>query len=197
MGCRRTPVPVRRRRERRGASTADALEAAAPNVVWTLDFQFDDDEQGKTIKIASVVDERTRECLGGRVERSITGDPLTTHLEALTAQRGAPEVLRCDNGAELTSQAMADWAGEKIGIHYIPPGSPWRNGYVESFNSRIHDECLKINSFYSLLHARVIIADWTHDCNHYREHSALGYKPPAISAQYCSHRTETRSPQLT
>lgn len=116
-------MPVRRRRERRGDSTEDTPEAAAPDVVWALDFQFDADEQGRAIKIASIIDECTREYLGGRVERSTTGDALTTHLEALTAQRSAPEVLRCDNGPELPSQAMAEWPGERVGIHYIPPRS--------------------------------------------------------------------------
>ena len=93
----------------------------------------------------------------GLVERSITADRLTAHLEDLVAARGAPAVLRSDNGPEFISEAMADWAGTRTGLSYIPPGSPWRNGYVESFNSRIRDECLNINSFYSLLHAQVII----------------------------------------
>ncbi|GFZ99112.1 hypothetical protein GCM10011359_30180 [Nesterenkonia alkaliphila] len=114
-------VPVRRRRKRRGVSTVDAPAATAANMGWAVGFQFDADEQGRAIKIASIVDEHTRECLGGLVQRSITGDALTTHLEALVAQRGVPAVLRCDNGPELISQAMANWAGEKIGIHYIPP----------------------------------------------------------------------------
>jgi len=190
-------VPVRRRRKRRGTSTTGAPTATAPNVIWAVDFQFDADEQGRTIKIATVVDEHTRECLGGLVQRSITGKALKDHLDALVAQRGAPQVIRCDNGPELISQTLADWAGEKIGLHYIPPGSPWRNGYVESFNSRIRDECLNINSFYSLLHAKVIISDWKHDYNHHRRHSALGYQAPAVYAASCRHRREDQSPQLT
>ena len=126
-------------------------------MVWAVDFQFDADEQGRPIKICSIVDEHTRECIGGLVERSITADRLTAHLEDLVAGRGAPAVLRSDNGPEFISEAMADWAGTRTGLSYIPPGSPWRNGYVESFNSRIRDECLNINSFYSLLHAQVVI----------------------------------------
>lgn len=150
-------VPQRRRRKRVGSSTVDAPTADAPNVVWAVDFQFDADEHGRPIKICSIVDEHTRECIGGLVERSITADRLTAHLEDLVAARGAPAVLRSDNGPEFISEAMADWAGTRTGLSYIPPGSPWRNGYVESFNSRIRDECLNINSFYSLLHAQVII----------------------------------------
>ena len=99
-------------------------------MVWAVDFQFDADEHGRLIKICSIVDEHTRECIGGLVERSITADRLTAHLEDLVAARGAQAVLRSDNGPEFISEAMADWAGTRTGLSYIPPGSPWRNGYV-------------------------------------------------------------------
>ncbi|WP_448256081.1 IS3 family transposase [Microbacterium aurum] len=183
-------VPQRRRRKRIGSSTVDAPTADAPNVVWAVDFQFDADEQGRPIKICSIVDEHTRECIGGLTERSITADRLTAHLEDLVAVRGAPAVLRSDNGPEFISDVMADWAGTRTGLFYIPPGSPWRNGYVESFNSRIRDECLGINSFYSLLHAQVVIGDWKDEYNHHRRHSSLGYLPPAEYARQCTHQIE-------
>ncbi|MCV7532441.1 IS3 family transposase [Micrococcus luteus] len=188
-------VPQRRRRKRVGSSTVDAPTADAPNVVWAVDFQFDADEHGRPIKICSIVDEHTRECIGGLVERSITADRLTAHLEDLVAARGAPAVLRSDNGPEFISEAMADWAGTRTGLSYIPPGSPWRNGYVESFNSRICDECLNINSFYSLLHAQVIIGDWKDEYNHHRRHSSLGYLTPAEYARQCTHQMETDDSQ--
>ena len=188
-------VPQRRRRKRVGSSTVDAPTADAPNVVWAVDFQFDADEHGRPIKICSIVDEHTRECIGGLVERSITADRLTAHLEDLVAARGAPAVLRSDNGPEFISEAMADWAGTRTGLSYIPPGSPWRNGYVESFNSRIRDECLNINSFYSLLHAQVIIGDWKDEYNHHRGHSSLGYLTPAEYARQCTHQMETDDSQ--
>tara|TARA_R100001126_G_C4847035_1_gene159998 strand:+ start:291 stop:1109 length:819 start_codon:yes stop_codon:yes gene_type:complete len=184
-------VPQRRRRKRVGSSTADAPKACAPNVVWAIDFQFDVDESGRPIKIASIVDEHTRVCLGGLVERSITADRLTDHLEDLVALHGPPAVLRSDNGPEFISLAIADWAGTRTGLFYIPPGSPWLNGYVESFNSRIRDECLNINSFYSLLHARVVISDWKDEYNTVRRHSALGYQAPADYARHCTHEMET------
>ena len=117
------------------------------------------------------------------------------YLEDLVAARGAPAVLRSDNGPEFISEAMADWAGTRTGLSYIPPGSPWRNGYVESFNSRIRDECLNINSFYSLLHAQVIIGDWKDEYNHHRRHSSLGYLPPAEYARKCTHQMETDDSQ--
>ncbi|WP_144938821.1 IS3 family transposase [Rothia kristinae] len=188
-------VPQRRRRKRVGSSTVDAPTADAPNVVWAVDFQFDADEHGRPIKICSIVDEHTRECIGGLVERSITADRLTAHLEDLVAARGAPAVLRSDNGPEFISEAMADWAGTRTGLSYIPPGSPWRNGYIESFNSRIRDECLTINSFYSLLHAQVIIGDWKDEYNHHRRHSSLGYLTPAEYARQCTHQMETDDSQ--
>ncbi|MGP5700236.1 IS3-like element ISAar43 family transposase [Glutamicibacter arilaitensis] len=184
-------VPQRRRRKRVGSSTVDAPAAVAPNLVWAVDFQFDADEQGRPIKICSIVDEHTRECIGGLVERSITADRLTAHLEDLVAVRGAPAVLRSDNGPEFISDAMADWVGTRTGLFYIPPGSPWHNGYVESFNSRLRDECLNINSFYSLLHAQVVIGDWKTEYNHDRRHSSLGYLAPVDYARQCTHQSET------
>jgi transposase InsO family protein len=183
-------VPQRRRRKRHGTSTApDAVTADAPNRVWAADFQFDASTDGRPIKLVSIIDEHTRECLGGLVERSITGEDLIAELDRLAAQRGThPAVLRCDNGPELACAAMADWARDHVGLHFIPPGEPWRNGYVESFNSRVRDECLNINTFWSLTQARVVIGDWKHDYNHQRRHSSLGYLPPARYAATCTHQ---------
>jgi putative transposase len=129
-------VPQRRRRKRIGASTAPNQPAAdAPNRVWAVDFQFDATTDGRPVKIVSIIDEHTRECLGGLVDRTITGNRLIDELDRLATGRGYPTVLRCDNGPELACDAMADWAGERVGLSFIPPGQPWRNGYVESFNS--------------------------------------------------------------
>jgi transposase InsO family protein len=83
---------------------------------------------------------------------------------------------------------MAEWAAERVGLHFIPPGEPWRNGYIESFNARVRDECLNINIFWSLTQARVVISDWKDDYNHRRRHSALGYQAPAVYAAACTHR---------
>jgi putative transposase len=182
-------VPQRRRRKRLGTSTApDRPKAEAPNTVWAVDFQFDATTDGRPVKIVSIIDEHTRECLGGLVERSITADVLIDELDRLAAQRGYPAVLRADNGPELACNAMADWAGQRVGLSFIPPGEPWRNGYVESFNSRVRDECLNINLFWSLAQARVVISDWKEDYNHHRRHSALGYQAPAVYAAACTHR---------
>jgi putative transposase len=182
-------VPQRRRRKRRGSSTTpNPPTADAPNRVWAVDFQFDATTDGRPVKIVSIVDEHTRECLGGLVERSITGEDLIDELDHLAALRGYPAVLRCDNGPEFACAAMANWAGERVGLHFIPPGEPWRNGYIESFNARVRDECLNINIFWSLTQARVVISDWKQDYNHHRRHSALGYQAPAVYAAACTHR---------
>jgi transposase InsO family protein len=182
-------VPHRHRRKRTGRSTApDRALADAPNRVWAVDFQFDATTDGRPVKIVSLVDEHTRECLGGLVERSITGEALITELDRLALERGYPTVLRCDNGPELACEAMADWAGERVGLSFIPPGEPWRNGYIESFNARVRDECLNINIFWSLAQARVVITDWKDDYNHRRRHSSLGYQAPAVYAAACPHR---------
>jgi putative transposase len=182
-------VPVRARRKRLGCSTApDTARADAPNRVWAVDFQFDSTTDGRPVKIASIIDEHTRECLGGLVARSITGDDLINELDRLTDHRGYPAVLRCDNGPELACAAMTDWAGERTGLAFIPPGEPWRNGYVESFNSRVRDECLNINLFWSLTHAKIVITDWKTEYNQHRRHSALGYLTPASYAATCTHQ---------
>ena len=164
------------RQHRTGKPTADA-----PNRVWAVDFQFDATTDGRPVKIVSIIDEHTRECLGGLVERSITADVLIDELDRLAAQRGYPAVLRCDNGPELACAAMADWAGERVGLSFIPPGEPWRNGYVESFNSRVRDECLNINIFWSLAQARVVIGDWKDEYNQHRRHSAARLSRPRPS----------------
>ena len=182
-------VPQRRRRKRPGTSTIAACRPRTRRtLVWAVDFQFDSTTDGRPVKIVSIVDEHTRECLGGLVERSITSEHLITELDRLAAARGYPAVLRCDNGPELACAAMADWAGERIGLWFIPPGQPWRNGYIESFNGRLRDECLNINMFWSLAHARVVIADWKEEYNHHRRHSALGYQAPARYAAACTHQ---------
>ena len=162
--------------------------ADAPNRVWAVDFQFDATTDGRPIKIVSIIDEHTRECLGGLVDRSITAEVLIDELDRLATSRGYPAVLRCDNGPELACGAMADWAGERVGLVFIPPAQPWLNGYIESFNARVRDECLNINIFWSLTHTRVVIADWNQEYNHHRRHSALGYQAPANYAAACTHR---------
>ncbi|MCW4352588.1 IS3 family transposase [Hoyosella sp. YIM 151337] len=184
-------VPQRRRRKRTGTTTAPISEASAPNDVWAIDFQFDTTADGRTFKIASMVDEHTRESLLNIVDRSITADDLIVALTAVIARRGtAPTVLRCDNGPELISRALNNFCEGRIGIDYIPPGSPWRNGYIESFNNRLRDECLNLNVFRSILEARVVISDWKQTYNHSHRHSALNYLTPIEYAATCQPHTK-------
>jgi putative transposase len=164
------------------------VAADAPKVVWALDFQFDSTIDGKAIKIASMIDEHTRESLLHLVERSITAERLVTELERVFAAAGGPPmVLRVDNGPEMISQVLQQfWAG-KVGLSYIPPGAPWDNGYIESFNNRLRKECLNRNHWTNLLEAQVVIGDFKHEHNHRHRHSALGYLTPAEYATRCRH----------
>lgn len=180
---------VKRGRKRVGSSTVPPVPSATgPNMVWAIDFQFDSTTDGRPVKILSVVDEHTRECLGGLVERSITGEVLATELNRITATRGGggPAVLRLDNGPEMIAAALAEWAGTRTGMLFIPPGEPWRNPFIESFNGRLRDECLNIHLFWSLTHAKVTIGDWKEEYNHDRPHSSLGYRTPRAYAAICT-----------
>jgi putative transposase len=177
-------VPVRKRkRQRLGESTVPASRLAAerPDQVWALDFQFDETADGRILKLLHVVDEFTREALAVRCERRIDADETVATLERLVVERGrSPEHVRCDNGPELTANALRDWCRfSGAGASYIEPGSPWQNPYVESFGSRIRDELLAVEQFSCLAEARVMVADWRHDYNHHRPHSSLGRVPPA------------------
>ena len=160
--------------------------AAVPGDVWAIDFQFDSTMAGKPFKILSIVDEHTREALSGKVECSITASDLIDQLDVLVIERGMPRALRMDNGPEFISKALREWAIEGD-LVFIPPGLPWRNGLIESFNGRLRDECLSVSLFYSLSHAKGIIGIWKEDCNTTRPHSSLGYLAPAVYAQKCTH----------
>jgi putative transposase len=180
-------VPVRRRkRQRLGESTVPAKRLAAerPNHVWALDFQFDQTADGKILKLLHIVDEFTREALEVLCERRIGADRTVATLEGLVPEHGAPAHVRCDNGPELTANALRDWC-RFSGAHstYIEPGSPWQNPYVESFGSRIRDELLGVEQFSCLAEAQVMVADWREDYNERRPHSALQMIAPAKFAR--------------
>jgi putative transposase len=153
--------------------------------VWAFDFQFDQTADGHILKLLHIVDEFTREALEIKCARRIDADATVKVLESLGASRGrAPEFVRCDNGPEMTANALKDWcrfAG--TGSSYIDPGSPWQNPYVESFGSRVRDELLAVEQFSCLAEAKVLIEDWREDYNEHRPHSALGMKTPARFAR--------------
>jgi len=176
-------VPQRTRKRRRlGESTVPATRLAAerPNHVWALDYQHDQTADGRVIRVLNVVDEFTREALVMHVARSIDADTTVWVLERLVAERGAPALLRCDNGTELTSHALRDWCRfARTGTMFIDPGSPWQNAYIESFNGKVRDEVLNVEEFSCLAEARVVIEDWREDYNQHRPHSSLGMRSPA------------------
>ena len=177
-------VPQRRRkRQRLGESTVPASRLAAerPDQVWALDFQFDQTADGRLLKLLHVVDEFTREALAIGCERRIDADATVRVLDRLIADRGgAPELIRCDNGPELTANALRDWCRfNQAGSAYIEPGSPWQNAYVESFGSRVRDELLGVELFQTLAEAQLLVEDWRLDYNTNRPHSALGMMAPA------------------
>ena len=181
-------VPARRRkRQRLGESTvpADRLRAERPDHVWALDFQFDQTADGRILKLLHVVDEFTREALAIECRRRIDADATVATLERLVAARGrAPVHIRCDNGPELTANALRDWCRfSKTGSAYIEPGSPWQNPYVEYFGSRIRDELLAVEQFSCLAEAQVMVEDWREDYNERRPHSALQMMAPAKFAR--------------
>ena len=175
--------PKRRKRQRLGDSDTDAglLRAQRPDHVWALDFQFDVTASGRKIKILHVLDEFTRESLADLVDHSIDADATVGCLDKVAAARGrCPENIRCDNGPELTANALRDWCRfTGTNTSYIEPGSPWQNPWVESYGGRMRDELLAIEQFDSLLEAQVLVADWRTDYNNYRPHSALGMLTPA------------------
>lgn len=174
-------VPYRKRKKpRRGqGKLVGQMCPIAPNVVWAFDFQFDQTTDAKMLKMFNCVDEFTRECLALEVERHFSAENVVATLDGLLTERGAPAYVRCDNGPEFVADVMATWC-EEVGTTtvFIDPGSPWQNGWVESFNSRLRDEILNGQLFDSLLEAQVILADWREEYNQTRLHSSLGYVPP-------------------
>jgi transposase InsO family protein len=181
-------VPSRRRKRRRlgdSSKPARRLRAEHPNHVWALDFQFDQTADGRVLKLLNVVDEHTREALAIVVARRIDADATVCALERIVAERGtAPGHVRCDNGPELTANALRDWCRfSGAGSSYIDPGAPWENPFVESFNARLRDELLAVEQFNTLLEAQVLIEDWRIEYNTRRPHSSLGWLAPAAYAR--------------
>ena len=150
------------------------------NHVWSYDFVADRTHDGTAFRMLTVIDEHTRECLAIHVQRSLKHDDVLAVLTDLFTQRGPPAHIRSDNGSEFTAQAVRDWLG-RIGVKtlYIEPGSPWENGYNESFNGKLRDELLNGETFYSLKEAQILIERWRQHYNTIRPHSSLGYRAPA------------------
>jgi transposase InsO family protein len=151
--------------------------------VWAYDFVTARTHDGRAFRMLVVVDEFTRECLAIDVARKLTSDDVLERLTWLMVTRGVPGHIRSDNGPEFTATAVREWLG-RIGVKtlFIEPGSPWENGYVESFNGKLRDELLNGEIFYTLKEAKVLIERWREHYNRVRPHSSLGYRPPAPQA---------------
>ena len=148
--------------------------------VWSWDFVFDRTTSGSALKWLSIVDEFTRECLCLKVGRGITSEDVIDALAELFAMRGVPAHIRSDNGPEFIALAIQRWLAQ-VGVQtlYIAPGSPWENGYAESFHSRLRDEFLALEEFENVAAARKLTTAWKDDYNYHRPHSSLGYLTPS------------------
>ncbi len=185
---RREGLKVPRRQPKRGRlwltdGSCVRLRPERPNHVWAYDFVQDRTHDGKAFRLLTVVDEDTRECLAIHVDRRIGSDDVLALLAELFMRYGAPEHIRSDNGPELTAAAVRAWLGRLgVGTLFIAPGSPWENGYCESFNGKLRDELLDREIVSTLAEARHLIEAWRRHDNTVRPHSALGYRPPAPEA---------------
>jgi putative transposase len=161
----RMPMPVPRR----------------PNERWSMDLVHDQLGNGRRIRVLNIVDDYSRACVGQLVDLSISGERISRYLDEISATRPLPKTLVMDNGPEMTSKAMFFWSRRRgVNLHFIQPGKPTQNAFVESFNGRFRDGCLNQHWFRDLDDAREIIAAWRRHYNEVRPHSSLGYRPPAL-----------------
>jgi len=177
---REEKLMVRRRggRKRALGTRAPMTLPLTINQRWSLDFVSDTLSDGRRFRILCVVDDFSRECLATVVDTSLSGVRVVRELNRLTLERATPKTIVSDNGTELTSTAVLSWAIDRVQWHYIQPGKPIQNAFIESFNSKLRDECLNEHAFLSLAEARALIDEWRDDYNHLRPHSSLGALTP-------------------
>ena len=184
----------RKKRKHCARQSAPLRQHTAANQEWALDFAHDAIAAGRAIRVLSVVDAYTRECLALEVDTSFASRRVTRVLDAIIEHRGEPRSIRCDNGPELTSRHFLAWCIEKkIELVHIQPGKPTQNAHVESFHGRLREECLRISWFQNLFDARRKIAIWRHDYNEQRPHSSLNYRTPAEFARQASYGKDVGS----
>ena len=179
-------VPQRQPRRKRlwfNDGSCLRLRPEYPHHVWSYDFLTDRTHDGRSFRMLTVIDEYSRECLWIEVARKLNSINVLECLGELFVQRGTPSYLRSDNGSEFTAKLVRSWL-ERLQVKtlFIEPGSPWENGYIESFNGKLRDELLNREIFETLQEAKVLIESWRRDYNRHRPHSSLGYKPPAPEA---------------
>jgi putative transposase len=173
-----------RTRRRRTTTRQPLPQAHQANEQWTLDFMHDSLASGRAFRTLNVLDIGTRECLAIEVDTSLGGPRVVRVLERIAEQRGYPQVLRIDNGPEFRGTVVATWAAQHgVELVFRAPGKPTHNAYIESFNGKVRDECLKMQWFLSLDEAQEELERWREDYNWVCPHSALGQVPPAVYAQ--------------
>lgn len=171
--------PAKPKSKRRGKSTAAPASAGKVNAVWCWDFIFDTTEDGRRLKIFSLVDEYSRFCLRLRVGMSMTALDVVSMIQEAAEEYGMPEAIRSDNGPEFIAKEIQEWIEQSaIETMYIEPGCPWQNPWVESFHSRLRDECLDRELFFSVKEAQLVLEDHRELYNTYRVHSGIDYKSP-------------------
>jgi len=192
-------LPRKKPKRRRIGPTGEIVNKAEyPNHVWSYDFVEDRTERGGKLRILVIIDEYTRECLATRVEPSIPASAVIETLEWLFLTRGVAKYIRSDNGPEFIARAVCQWL-ENSGCQtlFINPGSPWENGYIESFNDKLRDECLNREIFRNGKEAQTIVETWRQEYNNYRPHSSLGYLTPAEFARRYYGNNQAEAMQLT
>jgi putative transposase len=193
---REEKLNVRRRggRKRAVGTRSPMLLPMAPNERWSLDFVSDQLTDGRRLRVLCVVDDCTRECVGLIADTSLSGGRVARELDQIIARRGKPKMIVSDNGTEFTSNAILIWADRSsVDWHYIAPGKPNQNAFVESFNGRLRDELLNETLFSSLAHARAVLQAWKTDYNAHRPHSRIGWLTPL---EYASTFTPRRDQAL-
>lgn len=197
-------LTVRTKHRKKAASCQRVSQgfATAPNQRWSMDFVSDRLVDGRWFRVLTVIDQFTRECLLLLVDNALSGEKAAAASEVIVSQRGVPMSITVDNGSEFASRAMDAWA-YRHGIHldFIRPGKPVENGYIESFNGRLRDECLNVNLFFSLEDVKEKLEVWREDYNQARPHSALGDEAPkafaaAWSKSISSNSELTPSPKI-
>ena len=183
-------VPIRVVKKRATGQSANGIAkspATGPNDVWTWDYIHDRTANGRALKLLSLVDEHTRECLALVAGRSLPAAAALAAFQEVLAQRGAPKRLRSDNGPEFIAKALQGWLSKAgVATAYVAPASPWENGFVESFHARLRDEFLNAEVFDDAAHAQALATAWRRRYNEERPHSSLGYRTPREFAAACS-----------
>lgn len=186
QGLRVPKKQPKRRRLWMNDGSCVRLRAEYKNHVWSYDFVFDRLSNGRQIKWLNIIDEYSRECLASIPKRNWRHMDIIEVLSGLFMQKGCPEYLRSDNGSEFTATHIREWLRDVgVGTLYIEPGSPWENGYCESFNSKMRDEFLNVELFDTMFEAIALTKMWVETYNTIRPHSSIGYKPPAPQTLMC------------